>query len=79
MITNYGSRTSGNNYTPIIDWSGNAASFESCFKTSNTQLSVDGDRLVITIDLTQEMFVHAILLVQDVYNGAFPSDHTNTN
>ena len=35
--------------------------------------------MVITIDLLEEMFVHAILFVQDVYGGKYPSHHSNTN
>ena len=79
MIENLGTRTSGNNLAPLIDASSNTASFESCFKTSHAQLSALGNKLTITVNLTKEMFVHAILLVQDVYFGHKPSQHTNTN
>ena len=34
--------------------------------------------MVITIDLGMKMFVHTVVLVQDLYNGEARS-HTNTN
>ena len=63
LITNLSSRTSGNNYPPLLDSSGNTASYESCFKTTSNQLSGFGDKMVITVDLSQEVFVHSILAV----------------
>ena len=43
LITNLQSRTSGNNMSPFIDSLGNTANFESCFKTTDAELSADGD------------------------------------
>ena len=51
LITNLESRTSGNNKFPFIDSLGNKANFKSCFKTTDAELSADGDKMVITIDL----------------------------
>ena len=36
LITNLQTRTSGKNLKPMVDKAGTLASFESCYKTSNT-------------------------------------------
>ena len=36
LITNLDNRTSGNEFRPLIDNDSNRASYDSCFKTTNT-------------------------------------------
>ena len=69
LITNFTSRTAGNNDNPLIDWAGNKATWNSCFKTGAAQLSVEGNKLVINVDLKKSYFQHAVLVVQDLFNG----------
>ena len=78
LITELGRRTSGNNFRPVVSDTGTRGSFESCYKTSNNELSAEGNKMVITIDLGKEMFVHTIVLVQDLYQGESYS-HIDTN
>ena len=79
LLKNFGTRTSGNDRWPIIDAEGNASSsIRSCYKTASEQILKDQDGvdlLVITIDLKATYFIHAVLLVQDVFSGLRTADH----
>ena len=79
LITNLDSRSSGNNLKPLIDLSGNRAAYQPCFKTTHVELGPEGHIQILGFDLSETVFMHAILLVQDLFSGVWPSDHTNQN
>jgi len=79
LITNLDSRSSGNNNRPLIDVFGNRATYQPCFKTTNVELGPEGHIQVLGFDLSETVFMHAILLVQDFFTGRRASDHTNQN
>ena len=43
--------------------------YESCFKTTNTELASNNHQLVLGVDLGRSYFMHAILAVQDFFTG----------
>ena len=63
LITNLDSRSSGNNLKPLIDLSGNRAAYQPCFKTTHVELGPKGHMHVLGFDLSETVFMHAILLV----------------
>jgi len=73
LITNLDIRSGGNNRNPLISPNTTSSTIESCFKTGPAQLSVLGDKMTYTVDLGSEFFVHAILVVQDMFQGVMPS------
>ena len=75
LIHNLKTRTSGNNFMPRIDSNDNRAATDSCYETSYVQLGPLGDKMVITVDLSKTFFVHAVLVVQDLFRYfAFSKD-----
>ena len=66
LLSNLSTRTSGNDLEAVIGLNKSLASFESCFKTTDVELASADHKLVLTFDLTQTLFVHAILLVEDL-------------
>ena len=78
LIENLSFRTSGDGYKPLIDID-NRASFESCYKTTQDELSAHGNMMIITLDLQNPMFVHAVLIIQDLFSHHRPEDHKNSN
>ena len=84
LILNLQSRSSGNNLYPLIADSGGvgvskSASYRSCYKTTNNELSLLANKLKIDFDLGESLFQHCIVLIQDLYNGLAPHEHTNEN
>ena len=79
IIDNLTRRSSGNNLKALETWAGKRSEFESCFKTTDVQLGPIGHKMVITIDLGKILFVHCLLVVQDLFDGLFPNAHINTN
>ena len=79
LINYLDKRPCGNNRFPIIDAYGNKESYQTCYKTSNAELSTLNDTLVISFNLGSTYFLHAILIVADVYAEDEPSEHTNKN
>ena len=70
LITNLDNRTSGNKSAKPYIGKNVLALYDSCYHTSNVELSSLGDIMEITIDLGQIVFQHAILIVQYLRNGA---------
>lgn len=67
LVTNLDNRSSGNGIQPCNDALGNFATYESCFVTTDVQLSMTGMQYVLGIDHKESYFQHAVLLVQDLY------------
>ena len=65
LITNLNVRSPGNSVKPYYDGS-NAVTYESCFKTSQTELAGNNHLLVLGVDLGRSFFQHVILIVQDL-------------
>lgn len=78
LVTNLSTRSSRQDYRPLVDNVGNRASFETCFVTTETQLAPEGDMLVLGFDLRKSMMVHAVLVMQDHYGGQSNSHTTET-
>ena len=79
LITNLDSRSSGNGLEPLVDLGGNRAAYQPCFKTTHVELGPNGHMHVLGFDLSETVFMHAILLVQDFFSGYMASQHTNQN
>ena len=79
LITHLDSRTSGDGYKPLLDQLSNLATYDSCYRTTNVQLEPLGDKMIIKIDLRKPYFVHAMLIIQDLFDGFIPSHHNNIN
>jgi len=52
-----------------VDDAGSAGTHKSCFMTGQAQLSSNGHKLEITINLGAVYFLHSILVVQDLWDG----------
>ena len=79
LLTNFKNRSSGNGYKPRINSNGDAASYESCYKVNHDSIGNSSTRVTLTFDLSDSYFVHAVLKVDDIYNGTLPSDHNDTS
>ena len=79
LINYLGRRSSGNNQIPLKNWNGQRSEHESCYKTTDVQLKPDGHKMVIKIDLGKILFVHCLLVLQDLFKGLYPSTHSKTN
>ena len=62
LVENLDTRSSRNDYNPIIDSDGTRATFESCLVTTDTQIGPEGDIFELAIDLGKQMMVNAILV-----------------
>ena len=54
---------------PLIDSDATVASYNSCFSTTNVQLADENHLYVLSIDLKDSFFMHAILIVQETGRG----------
>ena len=62
LVTNLRTRSARNNFNPIIDSSGNRATFETCLVTTDSQVGPEGDQFELAFDLGKPMMVNAILI-----------------
>ena len=65
LLTNLGNRSAGNNLQPIIDLNATLAGYNSCFKVSQAPSNL----MVLGVDLGEPLFVHGILIAEDVRGG----------
>jgi len=49
--------------------SGIRAAYQSCYKTSNIELAAEGHILKVVINLGEPLFIHSVLVVQDLFTG----------
>ena len=64
---------------PIIDETGETDDdIQSCFVTTNEQLSADNHQFILGLDLQSSYFQHAIVLVHDFYDGLW-YEYNETN
>ena len=60
-------RGARHNWKPY-DETGVPVTYESCYITTENELAANNHQLVLGIDLGQSYFMHAILIVQDMWN-----------
>ena len=67
LIQNLSIRSGTYSWKPY-DETGVQVTYDSCFITTQDQLAANNHQLVLGIDLGQSYFMHAILIVQDMWS-----------
>lgn len=70
LTRNLAARTCNDEYSPLLDQWGTRGFYNSCFKTTESQLWLTGHHLTLGIDLGTSVTVHAILLVEEVTSNS---------
>ena len=69
LIYNLYNRSGRIEWRPLKNLASDEAEYHSCYATNNSRLMPLGNKMVVTINLSKPLFVHCVLVVQDLFGA----------